>query len=271
MTHPKPMLFLGLSLASTALVGWVVVASLAPQTFARGDRAAVDQQINLLLKQPRQQSDLPLEVRRTLLERLLALGRFQEAQLVLQPWQTENPRSFGLALLMADLRRLNGDTLRARRDLTQLLRLYPDHPHVLQLLILVDEKDGKGKQAVRRLQQRFNARTAGKRLELGLLLADVKRQRGLSKAAANLYVQLASESPTEARPWLALALLKQDEGKVAEVQALLQKARLRRFGDGQPDPLIDDLAASWSLRAARMRPTQKSALEAVVDKPQGLH
>ena len=124
-------------------------------------------------------------------------------------------------------------------------------------------------QALEDLKQRFNGQQAGTRLELGLLLADVQRQEGQPEAAAALYRQLANESPSDIRPPLALALLKRDEGKVMEVQALLHLVRQSRATDGDTIDLIDQLAVSWGLNAARRHPTESTipTPRAVADTP----
>ena len=250
------MLLLGLSLVSASLLGWSLAASLTTQTSALANRTDGDLQVEELLDRLGEQGELAPITRRTLLERLLVQGRFEDALLVLQPWRTEQPRSLNLALLSADLQRLTGDNDGALSELKQLLRLHPRDAQVLQLLLLVEQSSGNGKQALEDLKKRFNGQQAGTRLELGLLLADVQRQEGQPEAAAALYRQLANESPSDIRPPLALALLKRDEGKVEEVQALLHQARQRRSEDGDNTDLIDQLAVSWGLNAARRHPTE---------------
>ena len=86
-----------------------------------------------------------------------------------------------------------------------------------------------------------------------------------TEAAAALYMQLATESPKDARPLLALAMLRQEQGRGKEVQALLQEARERRGQGDRPDSLIDELASSWGLRAARVR--AETTVRPSSDKP----
>ena len=244
---------LGLSLAAALLIGWWLSVSLTTDTTARGSRAVVDQQVASLLNRLDQEGDLPQQDRQRLLMRLLELGRLQEAQLVLGPLLQEQPRSISLALLMADLRRLNNEPDQARRDLDLLLRLHPNHPRVLELRVLVEQQQKRGPQALKDIKTRFEAGPKGQRLELGLLLGDLQRQSGQTKQSAGLFRQLAEESPNDARPLLALAMQRQDEGNAKEVQALLESARKRRGETGQSDQLIDDLAARWGLSAIRVR------------------
>ena len=253
MPLPNRMLPLGLSLVGAVLVGWWLSVSLAPETAARGSRTVVDQQVASLLNRLDQTGELPQHERTRLLMQLLELGRLQEAQLVLEPFVEEQPRSLSLALLMADLRRLNGEPERARRDLELLLRLHPNHPRVLELRVLVEQQQNRGQQALKDIKDRFEAEAKGQRVDLGLLLGDLQRQSGQTKQSADLYWQLAEESPKDARPLLALAMQRQDEGRAEDVQALLDSARKRREGAGQSDQLIDDLAARWGLSATRIR------------------
>ena len=147
--------------------------------------------------------------------------------------------------------------------------MHPVDAQVLQLLVLVEQTNGNGKQALQDLQKRFSDQPPGSRLELGLLVADVQRQEGQPQAAAKMYEQLAAESPTNSRPQLALALLKRDQGQVQEVQALLQKTRQRLTAAGGNTIFIDQLAVNWGLSAARINPTKTTipTTRAAADRP----
>ena len=228
MPRPTRMLLLGLSLVSASFLGWSLAASLTTQSSALGNQTNDDLQAEELLDRLGAQGELAPNTRRKLLERLLARGRFEDALLVLQPWLAEQPRSLNLALLSADLQRLTGNIDGAVSELKQLLGLHPLDAQVLQLLLLVEQTNGNGEQALNDLQKRFNGQQPGTRLELGLLLADALRLKGQPQVAEQLYGQLANESPADIRPPLALALMKRDEGEVEAVQALLQEARHRR-------------------------------------------
>ena len=256
MPRPKRLLLLGLSLVSASFLGWSIAASLTSQTTAFANRTDEDLQV-----EP--------HTRRTLLDGLLAQGRFEDALIVLQPWLSEQPRSLNLALLNADLHRLTGNTDGALKELKRLLRLHPGDAQVLQLLVLVEQTKGSGKQALQDLQKRFSDQPPGSRLELGLLVADVQRLEGQPQAASKMYAQLAAESPTDSRPPLALALLKRDQGKVQEVQALLQQTRQRQSAAGGDTILIDQLAVNWGLSAARINPTETTipTTRAAADRP----
>ena len=104
---------------------------------------------------------------------------------------------------------------------------------------------------------------AGQRLEIGLLLADLLRQGGSHQAAVNLYRQLSAEDVTDARPLLALALLQQDRGRTADVQALLKQARERRESNERISPLIDVVARQLELSAARNIASEQSRTKAI--------
>ena len=131
------------------------------------------------------------------------------------------------------------------------MRLHPNDPQVLQLLVLLDQQRGRQIQAKTELTTRFKGLEPGQRLEIGLLLADLLRQSGSHQEAVNLYRQLAAEEPSNTRPLLALALLQQDQGHTKDVEDLLKQARQRRDSNGQIDPSIDVLAGRLGLSAAR--------------------
>ena len=251
MQSPRRILLLLVSMVGAALVGWITAASMAPETSARGSRLAEDPQVESLMQQLQLQEELSEAERVLLLERLIALERLQEAEVALQPWITARSTPRELTLFKAELQRLNGQPEAARRSLNQLMRLHPNDPQVLQLLVLLDQQRGRQIQAKTELTTRFKSLEPGQRLEIGLLLADLLRQSGSHQEAVNLYRQLASEEPSNTRPLLALALLQQDQGHTKDVEALLKQARQRRDSNGQIDPLIDVLAGRLGLSAAR--------------------
>ena len=238
-------------MVGAALVGWITAASMAPETSARGSRLAEDPQVESLMQQLQLQEELSEAERVLLLKRLIALERLQEAEVALQPWITARSTPRELTLFKAELQRLNGQHEAARRSLNQLMRLHPNDPQVLQLLVLLDQQRGRQIEAKTELTTRFKGLEPGQHLEIGLLLADLLHQSGSHQEAVNLYRQLASEEPSNTRPLLALALLQQDQGHTKDVEALLKQARQRRDSNGQIDPLIDVLAGRLGLSAAR--------------------
>ena len=217
MPSPRRILLLLASMLGAALVGWVAAASMAPETRARSSRQAEDLQVELLMQQLQNQEVLSEAERGLLLERLVTLERLQEAEVVLQPWLSGRSTPRELALFKADLQRRNGQPEAARRSLQHLLRLHPNDLQVLQLLVLLDQEQGRQHQATAKLTARFKGLEPGQRLEIGLLLADLLRQSGSDQTASRLYGQLATENKTDARPPAGL-------GPIA--------ARARQFGGG---------------------------------------
>ncbi|WP_390127259.1 hypothetical protein [Synechococcus sp. HIMB2401] len=198
---------------------------MAPETRARSTRQAEDLQVERLMQQLQNQEEVSEAKRGLLLERLLTLERLQEAEVVLQPWLSGRSTPRELTMFKADLQRRNGQPEAARRSLQHLLRLHPNVLQVLQLLVLLDQEQGRQRQVTAELTARFKGLEPGQRLEIGLLLADLLRQSGSDQTAMRLYGQLATENKTDARPLLALALVRQEQGNSEAGQTLLKQAR----------------------------------------------
>ena len=96
-------------------------------------------------------------------------------------------------------------------------------------------------------------------------MADLLQQSGSDQTAMRLYGQLATENKTDARPLLALVLLRQEQGNSEAVQALLKQARERRDANGRIDPLIDVVAAQLGLSAARTTGSEPSSATASLE------
>ena len=263
MQSPRRILLLLGSMVGAALIGWVAAASMAPETRARASRLVEDQQLETLMQHLQDQDQLSEGDRVLLLERLVAQERLLEAELVLQPWLSERSTPRALSLFKAELQRRNGQPEAARRSLQQLIRLHPNDPQVLQLLVLLDQQQGRQSEATAALSARFKGLEPGQRLEIGLLLADLLRQSGTPQTASNLYRQLADEEPTNAKPLLAHALLQQEQGHEKESQALLMQARQRLDVNGRIDPLIDVLAGQFGLSTARKSTTEQRGTKAI--------
>ena len=182
--------------------------------------------IELLERQSRGMLDSTEQ--RILLERLLTSGQPKLAQYVLEDELSKGPLPINHRLLLMDLLRINGDAAGARQQLTQLFRLHPNHPDLLVADVLLKHHSGQKAASLNQLQERFSTTALKDRVDLGLLLADLQRQSGRPGSAATLYLQLAAEDPGDARPLIALAMLRQEQGKPDEVRLLLNKARLRR-------------------------------------------
>ena len=270
MQSPRRILLLLGSMVGAALISWIAAASMAPETRARASRLAEDQQMQTLMQQLQGADELSEAERVLLLERLVAQERLQEAEVVLQPWLSSRSTPRELSLFKAELQRRNGQPEAARRSLQHLMRLHPNDPQVLQLLVLLDQQQGRQKEATDELTARFKGLEPGQRLEIGLLLADLLRQGGSPQTAINLYLQLAEEEPSNAKPLLALALLQQEKGDESAVQTLMKQARQRRDSNGQINPLIDVLAGQLGLSAARNTSsddTTPRAITAGSDRP----
>ena len=253
MPQPRRSLVLSAALVSAGVAGWLSASSLASKSAETGNEIAADQQVTELVNRMHS-GELSGRDHRWLLERLLSLGRLEEARRVLRPLLVEQPHQIPLALLMADLLRQTGAPETALRELDQLLSLHPNHPGVMQMRVLVDLQQGRSSEATLWLQQKFQALPAGKRTPVGLLMADLKIQQGRQDQAAVLYRQLAAETTGDARPVLALAMLRGEQGRTHDMQVLLHEARRRRGLEGVEDPLIDAVGARWGLQASRQRP-----------------
>ena len=84
-------------------------------------------------------------------------------------------------------------------------------------------------------------------------------QQGRQERAADLYRQLSAESIGDARPVLAVDMLRGEQGRAHDMQVLLHEARLRRGLEAVGDPLIDAVAARWCLKALRQRPPHSAS------------
>ena len=200
MQSPRRILLLLASMVGAALIGWIAAASMAPQTRARASHLVEGHKVEALLQQLQGADQLSEAERMLLLKRLVAQERLLEAEVVLQPWLSGGFTPRELSLFKAELQRRNGQPEAARRRLKQLIRLHPNDPQVVQLLVLLDQQQGRQSEATADLTTRFKSLEAGQRLEIGLLLADLLRQGGSPQTASNLYRQLAEEEPTNARP-----------------------------------------------------------------------
>ena len=251
MAPPRRLLITGAALTTAAWLGWGTAAFFPPQTAALGSRSVVDQQVQGLLAR-QQQAPLSPEERLQLVERLIAIHRFDQALDVLASWRRDAPMTVELNLLIADLRRRSGDLTGAEGDLDSILRLHPDHLETLQLKALVQQQSGRGTAAIQDLEQRISRAPTETRLTLGLLLADLNRLNGGRNQARSIYLQLATTFADSADPVLALALMEREEGNIERMQELLAEAG-RRGKDPGVDSLIDQLAGRWALEAARVK------------------
>ena len=259
MAPSRRLLFFGIALATTGLIGWGLAAVFPPETSALGSRAVVNREIETLLNR-QEQGLLTPDERFQLVERLIAINRFDQALDILVLWHEENPSTIELTLLIADLRRRSGDHVGATNDLSQLLRLHPDALDAVKLKALIQQESGHGHDAIQRIEAQLKESEGNQQLNLGLLLADLQRVNGDQNSARVIYQQLSEDFPDDARAVLALALLEREDGNFYTIQTLLAEAKSRR-SDHQSDPLIDQLAGSWGLEAARVRAVQPAAAD----------
>ena len=78
---------------------------------------------------------------------------------------------------------------------------------------------------------------------------DLMQRQGDLPAAAQLDQQLSEQFPRDARPWLALALVRQQQGDGQASQRALVQARSRLGGQGAQR--LDQVAVSWGLADLR--------------------
>lgn len=193
--------------------------------------------------------------RQRLLELLIALDRKGEAIALLEPMADREPERWSLRLMLAELRRDQGDRSGAERELRQILNLRPTQVEALQLLSLLTLEQGRGEAAEARVKAAYGMaikpEVRPEALGIGLLLAELQLKRSQAAAAAATYGQLANLFPQDQRPLLGLALLRHEQGETKGAQEALAQARLRSPDPEKPDPRLDKLAASWGLEPLR--------------------
>ncbi|MEO1002499.1 MAG: tetratricopeptide repeat protein [Cyanobacteria bacterium J06638_7] len=189
-----------------------------------------------------------------LLELLVALDRQQEATALLEQLADEDPQRWSLRLLLAELRRDQGDPAGAERELRQLLSQRPDQVEALQLMALLKLESGRGAEARRELEAALQRAVAPQlkpeALPIGLVLAHVHEQQGQAGAAEAQLIRLTTIFPADPRPLLARALLQHSQGKLTAAQETLVEAR-RRQSDPAAQQRLDRLAAAWGLETLR--------------------
>jgi tetratricopeptide (TPR) repeat protein len=195
------------------------------------------------------------EDRQRLLELLVGLERKPEAIRLLEGWADRDPQRWSLRLMLAELRRDQGDRRGAERELRQILHQRPSQIEALQLMSLVLLEAGRGGEAEALVKaatvasDKDPSRTGA--LEQGLLLAELQRRRGQTGAAEATYGRLVTAFPRDPRPPLALALLRDQRGQTAGALEALDQARERGNPDAPDRASLDRLAANWRLKALR--------------------
>ena len=208
--------------------------------------------------------------RQRLLSLLLGLDRQAEAIDLLEQMADQEPGRWSLRLLLADLRRTTNDRSGAERELRQILNQDPGQIEALQRMALLQLEQGRGREARSQLQGLLSkAQTPSlqpQALAIGLLLADLMQRQGDLSAAAQLNHQLTGQFPRDARPWLALALVRQRQGDGQASQRALVQARSRLGSQGAQR--LDQVAVGWGLadlRGPSGAPAQSSGAAAAAN------
>lgn len=193
--------------------------------------------------------------RQRLLELLVALERKAEAIRLLEPMADREPDRWALRLMLAELRRDQGDRAGAERELRMILSRQKEQVEALQLMTLLQLEQGRGAEAEAAVKAAFSSATAPalkpEAMGVGLLLAELQGKRGRSGDTEATYRRLAEAFPQDQRPLLGLALYRHGKGDTRGAQEALAQARLRSDRADQPDPRLDRLAASWGLAPLR--------------------
>lgn len=227
-----------------------------------GTQSTLERQVNDLLPLAQRGEASPAEQQR-LLELLVALNRKAEASRLLEALADRQPERWSLRLLLADLRREQGDRQGAERELRQLLALHPDRIEALQLLVLLQFETGRGSQAQpivkTALARAQKPKLQPQALPLGLLLANLQQKQGQRGQAETTLMELATAFPRDPRPLLARALLQQEAGQTAAAQTTLAQAR--ELSGPALKPQLDQLAAAWGMASLEGRPTGPASAE----------
>jgi len=220
-------------------------------------RAALVQENNLL-RQKVIRGDANDSDRQRYLELLVGLDRRGEAIAVLEPMADREPDRWALRLMLAELRRNQGDAAGAERELRQILNRSPNQIDALQLLTLIRLERGEAAAAETQVKgvygRLIKPEPKPEALGVGLLLAELQQKRNEASAAELTYQELALAFPQDQRPLIGLALLRHSRGQSAGALEALQQARRRSPDPGKADPRLDALAATWGLE--KLRATQ---------------
>jgi len=193
--------------------------------------------------------------RQRYLELLVVLNRKPEAIALLEPMADQEPDRWSLRLMLAELRRNQGDSAGAERELRQILNRQPERIEALQLLTLLLLERQQGASAETQVKATYarliRPEPRPEAIGVGLLLAELQQKRGEGAAAERTYQELAQAFPQDQRPLIGLALLRHSRGNGSGAQEALEQARLRSPDQGKPDPRLSALAASWGLEKLR--------------------
>jgi tetratricopeptide (TPR) repeat protein len=250
---------MALTLLSMGAGWWLGMRSGANRSAGDPRQTILEKEINSLVQREERHESSDTD-RQRLLELLVGLGRQQEAIALLEPMADREPERWSLRLMLAELRRDSGDPTGAQRELRQILSRQPHLVEALQLMSLLQLEQGKGSLALRQVQAAFTAATnpaiKPQALGLGLLLAEIQDRMGQTPQAKATCQKLAAAFPQDPRPMVALALLLQKSGDTPAALTALNNAKQRSGKTGTADPVLDKLAADWSMLSARSQPNQ---------------
>jgi len=225
-------------------------------------RAALTREAALLQKRIDTLQATPQD-RQRLLELLVGLERKPEAMALLEKLADLEPQQWSLRLMLAELRRDQGDRRGAERELRQILTQRPGQIEALQLMGLLLLEQGRGAEAEALVKGAYvtssKAPVKPEALGQGLLLAEVQQRRNLPAAAEATYRQLLLAFPADPWPPLGLALLRQQQGRWKGALEALDQARERSKTNNFNRAAVDRLAADWRLRALRQTPQPAGA------------
>ncbi|MEB3307089.1 MAG: tetratricopeptide repeat protein [Cyanobacteriota bacterium] len=259
-----PGLWLGLAgtglLVVGSLLGWW--AGEWQRSASRTAERSVQGQVERLLPRVRQGKASVAEQQK-LLELLVALNRRPQAIDLLETLADRQPERWSLRLLLAELRREQGDRAGAERELRQLLARRPDRIEALSLMAFLLLETRRGLQAEALVQAALiRARSpvvTPEALKLGLLLANVQQQLGRPSEARATLTSLTAQFPRDPRPLLASALLLRQAGDGAGANKALVQARALSSGSTQEK--LDQMAIAWGLQSLRQSQNQRNLRE----------
>ncbi|MFN9529895.1 MAG: tetratricopeptide repeat protein [Cyanobacteriota bacterium] len=265
---PRPA-WLRTLLPALAVVGfsvgagwWLGQRQLTKPPPADPKRGALTREAALLQKRVDGLQATPRD-RQRLLELLVGLERKPEAIALLEKQADQEPQQWSLRLMLAELRRDQGDRRGAEREVRQILNQRPGQIEALQLMALLLLEQERGAEAETLVRGAYTASNKqpikAEGLGQGLLLAEVQQQRKLTAAAAATYRQLMVAFPSDQRPPLGLALLHYQQGDLKKALEALDQARERGKVDGANWANLDRLAADWRLKALRHPPRPAEA------------
>lgn len=189
-----------------------------------------------------------------LLELLVALDRRSEATPLLERLADQDAQRWSLRLLLAELRRDQGDLPGAERELRQLLSQRPDQVEALQLMALIQLDTGRSAEARSQLEAALQRATSPalkpEAMAIGLVLANVLQRTGQPGKAEAELIRLGTRFPSDPRPLLARAMLQQERGNTNAAQQVLAEARSRQ-SDPKAQEQLDQVAAAWGMAALK--------------------